>query len=638
MYIYIFFFFVSSRIITLLAVFTLGAVSAFETDICDCSQAARKGFVKFDNEDCKHLVKPGAPTPVMYKIITTLPVLQRFIGHTCSMWRMSKSVYRDFLQWDSVTESRTPLEVSSAQCRKMRDSRLCNGAPMDNLGSNKWALEKSAHVQGSWLRTNTDSIVNCRLEEVILETECADCTISSPLGDIPGSANGSLSHNLVTIVWDNSLREVGKCKARLVEEGLGLLYNTTTPDVLRLRDSRKQMDFMVKNVNVKVCDISANMSKAKAVMGMDRVVTTWYPIHNSTHAGKAEIEFENVSSVLRAEIDSAAHAQYMRDFAVEMSNSVAKEVRELQCKLREITHRNAIATAQYNGWIAAGYLNLPKCYKLLPVGKDVAVLQCSPRNITFTTEITNCGPQPRHGNFTISVEGWELTEYSECYWHFDFVNFNGRSHTFKNGTWVPMLPSVLVQGDKLIGTMPYEVDASLGNLLHMHPALKINPMSPAAAIADILAAVQEQHSADFTSNRHISNVLLSRHDAPHISFLSRMGSWIKNFGSISGIGLLLVVAFRSCGLGSMIIRFVPYLSVFQYCNPFKVTTSTPRREDVELGLNTVSSQPANPPINIINISPGAPPPDRPLLTVSANRTAVTDQEVRKKQAALLLNR
>lgn len=107
---------------------------------------------------------------------------------------------------------------------------------------------------------------------------------------------------------------------------------------------------------------------------MDRVVTTWYPIHNSTRAVKSNIEFENVSSVLRVEIDSAAHAQYMWDFAVEMSNSVAKEVLELQCKLREITHRNAITTAQYNGWIAAIYLNLPKGYKLLPVGKNVAVL------------------------------------------------------------------------------------------------------------------------------------------------------------------------------------------------------------------------------------------------------------------------
>jgi len=94
---------------------------------------------------------------------------------------------------------------------------------MDNLGSNKLSLEKSTHVQGSllWLRI-TDSIINCRLEEVILETECADCTISSPLGDITESAN--VSRSLMKIVWDNSLRELGKCKARLVEEGAIIQY------------------------------------------------------------------------------------------------------------------------------------------------------------------------------------------------------------------------------------------------------------------------------------------------------------------------------------------------------------------------------------------------------------------------------
>ncbi len=84
---------------------------------------------------------------------------------------------------------------------------------------------------------------------------------------------------------------------------------------------------------------------------------------------KAEIEFENVSPVLRAEIDSAAHAHYVRDLSVEMSNSVAKQVWELQCKLREITHRNPIVTAQYNVIMATSYLYLPKCHLLTPASK-----------------------------------------------------------------------------------------------------------------------------------------------------------------------------------------------------------------------------------------------------------------------------
>ena len=205
---------------------------------------------------------------------------------------------------------------------------------------------------------------------------------------------------------------------------------------------------------------------------MDRVVITWYNNYNNTQRQSNGQKFENISSTLRAEIDTAAHSQHMRDFAVEMTNSVAKEVCELQCKVREKTHRNAISTAQYNGWLAAAYLDLPQCNKLQPVGNDLAVLQCIPSNITFTTEVTRCGPQPRYKNQTISVEGWELMDFTECYWHFIFVNFNGHCHTYRNGTWTTIEPSIIVQGDKLINQLPLEVDNALGTKVAVTPGPK----------------------------------------------------------------------------------------------------------------------------------------------------------------------
>ncbi|KZR96184.1 Uncharacterized protein APZ42_009628, partial [Daphnia magna] len=88
----------------------------------------------------------------------------------------------------------------------------CHGKSMDYLRNNKWPFERIPNVQGSWLQVTADQLINCRLEEVTLETECANCTISSPIGDIPGGINGSVSHNLVTIVWKESLREVQQCK------------------------------------------------------------------------------------------------------------------------------------------------------------------------------------------------------------------------------------------------------------------------------------------------------------------------------------------------------------------------------------------------------------------------------------------
>ncbi|XP_045023839.1 uncharacterized protein LOC123468628 [Daphnia magna] len=294
------------------------------------------------------------------------------------MWKMSKTVYRDFLQWDHVKEHRTPLDVTAAECRRLRDSRLCDRQPMNTLGSNKWSLEGSPHVQGSWLQTSTDYLINCRLEEVVLETECSDCVISSPIGDIPASANGSFVHNLVTIVWDNSLKESQKCQAKQVEEGLAMLYETTDPKIFRIRDSNKQLDFVVKNVSVGLCKPATNFSNFRPVLGMDRVVASWIYANSSKNDAKIGNKNMNISTLLRAEIDAVAHTQYIRDVAVEMSNGLAEEIRALQYQIRETAHKNAIATAQYNGWLAASYLNLPNCTKLQPTGKDVAVLQCTP--------------------------------------------------------------------------------------------------------------------------------------------------------------------------------------------------------------------------------------------------------------------
>ncbi len=99
-------------LVILLLTITLRATDGFVTTICDCSHPASNGFVEFNYEDC-NLPNKDKPSPIHYTVLSTLPVIQRFKGHTCSMWKMSKSVYRDFLQWDSVKENRIPLEVSA---------------------------------------------------------------------------------------------------------------------------------------------------------------------------------------------------------------------------------------------------------------------------------------------------------------------------------------------------------------------------------------------------------------------------------------------------------------------------------------------------------------------------------------------
>ncbi len=213
-------------LLPLLLLSFLFRVHPFNITICDCKDSQPKGFLKYSSNDCDFQISPLAPVPVYNDVFSTLPEITRFAGHTCTMWLEKKHIYTDFWGWQTSTQVRIPMETTVTDCEKMRDSRLCNTETMDYLGDNKWSLERVPNVQGKWLLVTGDQLVNCRLEEVTLETECSNCTISSPIGDIPSGTNGSISHYLVTVIWKESLREIEKCKLRLIEQGIALRFMT----------------------------------------------------------------------------------------------------------------------------------------------------------------------------------------------------------------------------------------------------------------------------------------------------------------------------------------------------------------------------------------------------------------------------
>ncbi|KAI9558398.1 hypothetical protein GHT06_015178 [Daphnia sinensis] len=230
-------------------------------------------------------------------------------------------------------------------------------------------------------------MTNCRLEEVTLQSECPNCTISSPLGDIPGAINGSFQHNLVTLVWNDSWKEA--------KPWISSTQHETSPS-------------------------AEEETTYHPVLGMDKVVIAVRETAQATDLVAMKPDNADavakmaLSELTRAEIEYASHTQYIRDFAKDISNHQAREIRNLQCESRKTAYHAATTTAQYDGWLAARHLDLPLCTKLLAVGASVSVLQCSPRNVTFQTVFTPCGAQPRWGNQTINIEVWELTKYSEC--------------------------------------------------------------------------------------------------------------------------------------------------------------------------------------------------------------------------------
>jgi hypothetical protein len=215
---------------------------------------------------------------------------------------------------------------------------------------------------------------------------------------------------------------------------------------------------------------------------------------------------------------------------------------------------------------------------------------------------TNCGPQPRTGTSTIystiKSEGWELTKFTECYWHVNVIHFNGRAHTFKNNTWAPVNPNIVMHGRRLIDTFQLEVNNSFGLLRELHPAIASHPLISSKIMADIFSYVQMGYSTNLSGDRHIETILVNPREKESISFAAGVANWLNNFGILSGVGMTVALAFRFCGLGTCLGAYTPCL---RYCNPFSWLASMPRpAQDIETGREVTR---AAAPVTIVNVPP-----------------------------------
>ncbi|KAI9560566.1 hypothetical protein GHT06_011513 [Daphnia sinensis] len=85
----------------------------------------------------------------------------------------------------------------------------------------------------------------------------------------------------------------------------------------------------------------------------------------------------------------------------------------------------------------------------------------------------------------------------------------------------------------------------------------------------------------------------------------RIGSWIRNFGIMSGVGVSIALAFRFCGLGSLLGLYIPCCRYFNPCS--WLTPPQTARRDIELGAQATTNLAPTAPVTIVNI----PPPPQP---------------------------
>ena len=96
--------------------------------------------------------------------------------------------------------------------------------------------------------------------------------------------------------------------------------------------------------------------------------------------------------------------------------------------------------------------------------------------------------------------------------------------------------------------------------MEIHPLIRNNPLIPSSVMADTLAIIEHQ-SENVTYNRLISKVLLSPQEVTHVSFLHRVGNWLKFFEAFAWFGAVSLMAFRFCGGGSLLVK-----PVTAHCN------------------------------------------------------------------------
>ena len=455
----------------------------------------------------------------------------------------------------TVLYGRESMNTSPEECWKMKEFKMCGEQQMKQHSIDTWGWEAQPSQEVTWMGHVTNKELNCLLEEVALEKRCENCAVTTPFGSLsPSKHQGNFSQHQVTLVWKNNWQKNKPCALHQINLAANGTLTHLNSGSFRLRNKEQQSDYLIRprdvdnNGNAVSSTLCGKSNTYYDVLGMNKVVMILSNTLNSSaklEAGRKEIaRTTNATQELINAINQAAHLQFVRDAVIDQENVLVRELQYLQCEIKKNHHLNAVATAQYNGWLAARQLSLPVCSKLHAVGEAVQIIQCKEERLNFTMVTTRCGYQPKHGNSTISTTGWELTRFLPCYHTTNFVNFNGVVYHYVGEDWTPVPMDIELTEHKLLPSFATRLDNTFNYSIYRNPGLVQDSLEHVSVVADIIAQIHEVHTSGKSSFAHVSEVLPSKDSNHFFNWLSSDvkddSTWFKMWNVIKWVTMVTI--------------------------------------------------------------------------------------------------
>ncbi|KAK4017830.1 hypothetical protein OUZ56_033676 [Daphnia magna] len=441
---------------------------AFETTVCDCSEPKNMGIIQFSDSNCKPETNTTDTMQVKYTVYSDERAAVKFPGFICAQWKNISRITKTFFGQLVIVPDKISIDTTPSEFYDMINNKKCGEYPM-TFSDNKYVFGRDPGIVGYWLQTIDLEILNCVLDQVQLYQQMEDEDFCTPIGKA-SAKSGNLSHNHLTLVWDKTYTQKFQLTLRIVESGTGTLTKKLGDEkYFRLLDDRRQLDFHLtpQPPCVPTQQHCSNRTTVFNIVGQSKLSLVTAAIMEKFPPVTVETPVPSSAE----DLDKAANKQYIQDRVTDRENELVRMIQRLECDARKVKHERAIATAQYNGWLAASHLKLPQCTKLQAFGQTAVVVKF---------------------------------KYSPCYWTNGFVNFNDKPYAFRNNTWKRVDANMVLPEQTLAHSFRYD-DVKFFDFEHRtNPAYNDNLLNHMNVMADIVAAMNEHPPTEFSLNHQPS--------------------------------------------------------------------------------------------------------------------------------------